>query len=126
MRVLLADDHRAVRQALATVLGDEPDIEIVGQASNGQMAVDLVSQLHPDVVLMDVNMPVLNGIEATRAIRKASANVRIIALSGSDTVERRADVIAAGALWYIRKTEVEVLLAAIRACHRHQPPRSAA
>jgi DNA-binding NarL/FixJ family response regulator len=126
MRVLLADDHNAVRRALAVLLEEEADIEVVGEAVNGQMAVDLTRQLSPDVVLMDVNMPILNGIQAMRIIRAVSPTVRVIALSGSDTVERRSEILAAGAVWYIRKTEVEVLLAAIRACQRELPPQVAA
>ncbi len=126
MRVLLADDHPAVRQALVAVLREEPDIEVIAEAMNGQMAVDLTRDLRPDVVLMDVNMPVLNGIQAIRTIRAACPALRIIALSASDTIERRPEILAAGATWFIRKSEVEVLLAAIRACQSQEPPQAAA
>ncbi len=67
MRVLLADDHTVVRTALAALLAREPDLDIVGEAANGQQAIEVARSLQPDVILMDISMPVLNGIEATRS-----------------------------------------------------------
>ncbi len=115
LRVLLADDHAIVRQGLVCLLNETPDIEVVGEASNGRDAVDLADRLRPDVVTIDVALPVMSGEEATRQIRKHLPQVRIIALSmhqEADTIERMR---RAGVESYILKTAPsEELLAAIR------------
>ena len=80
-RVLLADDHKILRQGLRTLLEQESDIQIVGEAENGRSSVKLASELAPDVVIMDVAMPDLNGIDATRRITEAEPNARVLALS---------------------------------------------
>lgn len=79
--IFLADDHTIVRQGLSEILNDEPEFQVVGQAENGMEAVDMVEQLMPDIVLMDIAMPILNGIEATRQIRKISPKSKVIILS---------------------------------------------
>lgn len=79
--VFLADDHTIVRQGLAKILNGEPDFQVVGEAENGMEAVDMVEQLKPDIVLMDIAMPILNGIEATRQIKKVSPQTKVIILS---------------------------------------------
>jgi PAS domain S-box-containing protein len=115
LRVLLADDHEIVREGLASLLQEEAGIQVVGQAANGREAVDLAARLQPDVVVMDVAMPLINGDEATRQIMAHLPGTRIVALSmyeEADLVERMQ---RAGAESYVLKTApAEELLAAIR------------
>ena len=118
LRVLLVDDHRIVRQGLESMLAEEPDIEIVGQAGNGREAVDLAYQFHPDVVVMDVAMPVMAGDEATRQIKLHLPQTRVIALSMFDDARVAEKMRRAGAVAYLLKTAPsEDLLAAIRGIH---------
>jgi PAS domain S-box-containing protein len=104
IRVMLADDHAIVRQGIANLLTDEPDIEVVGQAADGQEAVELAAKLLPDVILMDASMPKLNGVEATRAIRNEFPEIRIIGLSMFDDAERAQAMRDAGAVDYATKS----------------------
>jgi CheY-like chemotaxis protein/anti-anti-sigma regulatory factor len=114
LRVVLADDHQVVRQGLASLLSEEPGIEVVGQASDGREAVDLVEYLEPDVVVMDVSMPVMSGNEATRRIKQDLPRTRIVALSMFDESDVRERMYQAGAESYVLKTAPsEELLAAI-------------
>jgi PAS domain S-box-containing protein len=123
MRVLLADDHTVVRNGLARLLATQLDIHVVGQASNGQEAVDLALSLRPDVVVMDVSMPVLDGIRATRRIRDKLPGTCIIALSMHNDDATAGEMAAAGAAEYLVKTSPpDRLIAAIRGCAR-QPIR---
>jgi two-component system, NarL family, nitrate/nitrite response regulator NarL len=106
LRVLIADDHRLFAEALEAILGADERIEVVGQASDGGEAVALARKLGPDVVLMDVSMPVLDGFEATREIRAESDAVRVLMLTGSnsrDDVDRSR---AAGAAGYVTKDRI--------------------
>jgi DNA-binding NarL/FixJ family response regulator len=115
LRVLVVDDHALVRRGFATLLAGEPDLTVVGEAANGQMAIELTRQLSPDVVLMDVNMPVMNGIEATRAIHAEFPMVRVIGLSVFEDPDQTAAMRHAGAVGYLHKNATaEALLAAIR------------
>ena len=115
IRVLLVDDHAVVRNGIALQLVQQPDIEIVGEAADGTMALDLVRALRPDVVTMDVNMPGMNGIEAARAIHAEVPDTRIIGLSMSEESEQGAAMRSAGAVRYLSKSaSLESLLAAIR------------
>ena len=115
LRVVLADDHQIVRQGLASLLSEEPGIEVVGQASNGREAVELVEHLEPDVVVMDVSMPVMRGDDATRRIKQDLPRTRIVALSMFAEPEVRERMYQAGAESYVLKTAPsEELLAAIR------------
>ncbi len=119
MRILLVDDHTIVRQSLARLLGWEADIEIVGEAGDGRLAVELARDLRPDIVLMDINMPGMNGIEATRRIHAEQPQVLVIGLSMFEEDERAQPMLEAGAVGYVSKTEsTEDLLATIRSCHR--------
>jgi DNA-binding NarL/FixJ family response regulator len=116
IRVLLADDHKMVRQGFRLILLSQEDMEVIGETGNGREAVELAKALKPDVVVMDVTMPELNGIEATRRIRDAVPYTRVLALSvHRDSVYVR-EVIRAGAEGYLLKDSADVdLLAAVRA-----------
>src|SRR5438132_1593840 len=116
IRILLADDHAVVRQGFKMILDAQPDMEIVGEAGNGREAVELAAQLRPDVVIMDVAMPELNGIEAARRMVDAMPHLRILALSmHKDSVYVR-EILRAGARGYLLKDSVAAdLVAAVRA-----------
>ncbi len=116
IRILLADDHAVVRQGFKMILGAQPDMEIVGEAGNGREAVELAEQLKPDIVVMDVAMPELNGIEATRRLVAANPHTRVLALSmHKDSVYVR-EILRAGARGYLLKDSgADDLVAAIRA-----------
>jgi two-component system, NarL family, response regulator NreC len=119
IRILLADDHAVVRQGFKMILSAQPDMEIVGEAGNGREAVELVEQLKPDVVVMDVAMPELNGIEATRRVAASVPHTRVIALSmHKDSVYVR-EVLRAGARGYLLKdSDAGDLVSAVRAVAR--------
>ena len=115
LRVLIADDHEIVRQGLVSVLAETPDIEVVGEAGNGREAVDLARHLRPDVVIMDVAMPLMDGDEATRQIRRHLPGTRVVALSMYGEASVIEQMRRAGAEAYVVKTAPsEELLAAIR------------
>jgi DNA-binding NarL/FixJ family response regulator len=116
IRILLADDHVMVRQGFKMILAGQPDMEIVGEADNGRQAVELAEELHPDVVVMDVAMPELNGIEATRRLAASSPRTRVLALSMyKDSVYVR-EILRAGARGYLLKDAFDRdLLSAVRA-----------
>src|ERR1044072_4116228 len=115
-RILLADDHAVVRQGFKMLLGAQPDMEIVGEASNGREAVETAEALRPDIVVMDVAMPELNGIEATRRLGLSVPHARVVALSmHKDSVYVR-EILRAGARGYLLKDSVAAdLVSAIRA-----------
>ena len=115
MRVLLADDHRIVREGLRSLLADESDIEVVAEADNGRRAIELTDELTPDVVVMDVGMPELNGIEATRRILASRPEAKVIALSMHSDRRFVAEMLKAGASGYLLKDGAfEELVGAIR------------
>ncbi len=115
LRVLLADDHEIVRQGLASLLSEDGTVEIVGAAANGREAADLADRLRPDVVIMDVSMPVMSGDETTRRIKSQLPQTRVVALSMFEDAEARERMYRAGAESYVLKTApFEELLAAIR------------
>jgi DNA-binding NarL/FixJ family response regulator len=123
IRVLIADDHRLFAEALEAILAGDERIEVVGQASDGAQAVELARKLEPDVVLMDVSMPVLDGFEATREIRAESETVRVLVLTGSNS---RADVDRsreAGASGYVTKDRIasELVAAIVEVTRRRLP-----
>ena len=103
VRVLLVDDHQIMREGLRALLEREPEIEIVGDAADGRRARDLVRSLAPDVVVMDVGMPGLNGIEATRQVRAANAHVKVVALSAHGDKRYVLHMLDAGASGYVLK-----------------------
>ncbi len=117
LRIVLVDDHVVMRQGLAALLRAEPDMEIVGHASDGESAVNLVREIQPDVVLMDVSMPGMNGIQATRIIHADFPEVRIIGLSMFKEGEQAAAMREAGAVDYVTKSgPSEAVITAIRGC----------
>jgi len=103
MRVLVADDQTAVREGLVTLLATLTDIEVVGAAANGQEAVELASTVRPDVVLMDLNMPVLDGIGATTAIRAQHPDIQVVVLTTYGDDESIVGALRAGAIGYLTK-----------------------
>jgi DNA-binding NarL/FixJ family response regulator len=116
IRILLVDDHKLMREGLRALLHGVPDIEVVGQASDGREALDLVRTLTPDVVVMDIAMPELNGVEATRRIRAEHAGVKVIALSTHADKRYVHHMLEAGAIGYVLKIAAyDELLRAVRA-----------
>jgi DNA-binding NarL/FixJ family response regulator len=123
LRVLIVDDHRLFAEALQAILAADERIEVVGQAGDGSEAVELARTLGPDVVLMDVSMPVLDGFEATREIRATSEDARVLMLTGSNS---RADVDRsreAGASGYVTKDRIasELVEAIVEVTRRRLP-----
>jgi two-component system response regulator NreC len=119
IRILLADDHAVVRQGFKMILAEQPDMEIVGEAGNGREALALAESLKPDIVVMDVAMPELNGIEATRRIGESVPHTRVVALSmHKDSVYVR-EILRAGARGYLLKDSVAGdLVSAVRSVAR--------
>lgn len=119
IRVVIADDHTIVRSGLHLLLSSEADLEVVGEASNGTEAVDLAARLRPDVVLMDVGMPALNGVEATRQIKQRAPEVNILILTMHRSDEYFFSALEAGGSGYILKgAETGELIQAVRAVAR--------
>lgn len=122
IRVLVADDHHIVRRGIRDLLGTEPDLEFVGEAINGQDAIERVVELQPDVVLMDLVMTPVDGIEATREIKARQPEVKILVLTSFATDDKVFPAIKAGALGYlIKDTGPEELIQAIRQVSKGQP-----
>ncbi len=116
IRVLVVDDHDLFRAGLASLLSARPDIEVVAQASGGRMGVRLAAELHPDVILMDVQMPDIDGPEATRLILDRQPSIRIVAITVVADDRDVAAVLAAGACGFLAKdTPIEAVVLAIRA-----------
>lgn len=126
IRVLLADDQRLMREGLRIILEDAPDIEVIGEAENGLVATQMAERQRPDVILMDIRMPLLDGIEATERIRKQGAadgtpGPRILLLTTFDTPELVIEGMRAGAAGYLLKDcSAEELCTAVRAVARGQ------
>jgi two-component system response regulator NreC len=117
--VLLAEDHTIVRQGLRSLLDNEPEIEVVGEAADGQEAIRKTEQLRPEVVVMDITMPVLNGLEATRQIKKLFPAVKVVVLTVHSTEEHIFQILRAGASGYVVKQgAVPELIQAIQAAFR--------
>lgn len=122
IRVLLADDHGVLRKGLRFVLSEDPAIQIVGEANDGREAIRLSEQLGPDVVIMDIAMPNLNGIDATAQITRKSANVGVIMLSMYSDEEYVLRALGAGAKGYLLKDAAEPdLVRAVRAVANQRP-----
>jgi DNA-binding NarL/FixJ family response regulator len=114
-RILLADDHRIMREGLRSLLDEESDMEVIGEAENGRRAVELVGEMDPDVIVMDIGMPELNGIEATRRVVLDHPQTKVIALSMHSDRRFMAEILKAGAAGYLLKDGAfEELAGAIR------------
>jgi len=115
IRVLIADDHRLFAEALDAILASEPGIEVIGRARNGEEAVDQALALEPDVILMDIAMPIVDGVEATKRIRKKQREACVLMLTGSNSRTDVARARDAGDSAYVTKDRIaEQLIEAIR------------
>jgi len=103
IRVLVADDHPIVRDGLVAILSTQPDIDVVGEAANGREVIEKVAQLHPDVLLLDLEMPEMDGVEALRRLRDSGAAVRTVVFTAFDSDERILGAVQAGAQGYLLK-----------------------
>jgi NarL family two-component system response regulator LiaR len=113
--ILIADDHPLLRKALRDLLGKQPDLQIVAEAEDGEMAIELADKLLPDVIIMDIAMPKLNGLEATRHIKAKHPNIAILVLTVHDDSEHILSILDAGAAGYLTKRVFgEDIIAAIR------------
>ena len=123
IRVVVADDHAVVREGLAQLLSTAADVELVGAAANGSEAVDVVDREHPDVVLMDLSMPEVDGAEATRRILAADPTARVVVLTSFADDRHIVEALQAGAIGYVLKhAEPDELLGAIRAAATDNTP----
>jgi DNA-binding NarL/FixJ family response regulator len=121
IRVLIADDHESVRTGVRSIVNSMPGYEICGEASSGREAVDLAISLKPDVIVMDMAMPGLNGLDATRQIRKQCPKTEILAFTGTEEEILIHQMFEAGARGYILKTDTnECIQAALRALAQHK------
>lgn len=119
IRILLADDHTILREGIRSILEAEADMEVVGEAEDGHTTLKMVDELRPDVVLMDIAMPLLNGLEATRQIKRHHPKVKVLVLSMHENEEYIRQVLACGALGYILKdAAARDLIQAIRAVYQ--------
>lgn len=122
IRVYITDDHQIVRRGIRQLLSTEKGIEVVGEASNGKEAVADVEKLKPDIVLMDLVMPVMDGIEAIRQIKAGHPSIQILVLTSFATDDKVFPAIKAGALGYlIKDTSPDELISAIRQVHKGEP-----
>lgn len=122
VRILVADDHQVVRTGLRALLESKSGWQVCAEAANGREAVEKAGQLKPDVAVLDIGMPLLNGVEATRQIRKLSPQTEILILTMHDSELLIQEVLGAGALGYILKDDADRnLVAAVDALRRHKP-----
>jgi DNA-binding NarL/FixJ family response regulator len=127
VKILLADDHKIFRDGLRMLIGKEPDMEVVAEADDGRTAIELAKQLSPDIVIMDITMPDMNGIDATRAILKESPETRVIGLSMHSDRRLTSAMLEAGASSYLTKdcTFEELLTTIVNAGNDKFQPRNA-
>jgi DNA-binding NarL/FixJ family response regulator len=123
IRIILVDDHAILRQGTAELLRREPDLEVIGQAGDGQEAFDLVQELRPDIAVMDVRMPGMSGVEATRRIHELFPNVQVLVLTAHDDDQYVFSLLEAGACGYLLKSApVAELVKAIRLVKAGESP----
>lgn len=121
IKVLIADDHTMVRQGLRMMLAGQSDIEVVGEASNGREAVQRAKELDPDVVVLDLSMPILNGLEATRQIVRDNPRIGVLVLTMHNNEEYVFQVLKSGAKGYIiKESGIDEMVRAVRAVYRHE------
>lgn len=121
MRILIADDHGVVREGMKVLIENQPDMEVVGEAEDGLMATQLAKELSPDVILMDISMPNLNGVEATRLILAENPDIRVIALSVHLDKHFVTEMLKAGASGYVLKSCLfDEVLRALRTVNRNE------
>jgi len=121
IRVLVVDDHELVRSGITRMLADNPDIDVIGQASSGEDAIDFVRNARPDIVLMDIRMPGIGGLEATRRILRLDDSIRIIVVTACADDPYPARVMQSGAAAYITKgADIQEMVRAIRKAHSGQ------
>ena len=126
VRVMVVDDHAIVRQGISDVLAADEDIEIVALVASGEEAVSLAAKLHPDVALMDLSMPGMDGVEATRRMIGASPGVRVVMLTSFAEPEHVNDALDAGAVGYLLKdADADEIVRAVKAAGRGEAPFSA-
>lgn len=119
IQVLLADDHTILRQGIRLLLESQPDMEVVGEATNGLEAIKLAHSLRPDIILMDISMPQLNGLEATRRIKQELPTIQIVILTMHETEEYLIKILQAGATGYVLKQAADrELIEAVRIASR--------
>ncbi len=122
IRILLADDHDVVRRGLSALLANRADWQVVGEAQNGREAVSLAVKLKPNVAVLDLSMPELNGLEVTRQIRKEVPETEVLVFSMYESEQFVRDLLAAGARGYVLKSDVTTqLLIAVETVARHKP-----
>ncbi len=121
LRILLADDHEMIRHGVRTLVEKEERWEVCGEATDGRKAVALAEKLAPDVAILDIGMPELNGLDATRQIKRASPNTEVLIFTGEESEQLIHEVFAAGARSYILKSDIgQHLVEAIRALGQHK------
>jgi DNA-binding NarL/FixJ family response regulator len=120
LRILIADDHSILRRGLRAVLEEHAGWEVCGEASNGREAVEMATRLHPEICVVDISMPELNGIETTRRIRATLPGTEVVVLTVHDYENLASSLVAAGARGYVLKTDIaQGLTAAVEAAARH-------
>ena len=121
IRVLVADDHHLVRQGIRALLERQPEIQVIGEAQNGQQAVDLANDAQPDVLLLDINMPLLNGIEVTRRVKDAGLNTQVLILSMYSDESLVKKAFRSGARGYLLKKSIsDDLIEAVHSASRRE------
>jgi DNA-binding NarL/FixJ family response regulator len=122
VRILIADDHELIRRGLVATLADVPGWSVVGEAENGRRAVDLARSTHPDVVILDMTMPELNGLEATRQILSDRSSTRVLILTAHESEQLVREVLDAGAQGYVLKSDAgKALVTAVEALMDGRP-----
>ena len=119
IRIVLADDHAVLRAGLRALLNAEPDMEVIGEAANGREAIDQAERLHPDVIVMDLSMPVMGGLDATKQIKEKGLATRVLVLTVHAEQQYLLPVLQAGGAGYVLKQAADTeLIQAIRTVHR--------